>query len=210
LCESVQRLAPNVVPVVLSHHNLLPQAILRIAIYTEVMNAGRVRSRFSGFRNTVLYCHGHIHDDPVEVIQTPDNHEARIVAISAPELARGFNVIQLEYGEQGTPLGCKVIRFKYNLRDGSVRPEEVRVGLTRLSYQRAIAIGHSGLKRALSTLGTKELRFADAFSKMGWADNESQKGRFAEVLEEAEWLGLVDIVNRRNEPEYWWVTKVVR
>jgi hypothetical protein len=210
LCNHVHRLNPGVVPVVLSHHNLLPQAVLRLEIYTEVMNAGRVRSLFCDFKKTVLYCHGHIHDYPVEVIETPDNNLARVVAIAAPELCRGFNIIHLEYGEKGTPLGCRIHRFKYNLRNGSVLPEEVRVSLTRLSYQRAIGVGPSGLKAVLAKLGNKEVRFQDAFDKMKWTSSETQRCHFADVLGEAEWLGLIEIEHRQNEPDHWWIKKVAR
>jgi hypothetical protein len=210
ICASVQRLNPDIVPVVLAHHNLLPQAVVRIEIYTEVMNAGRARSRFCDFGNTVLYCHGHIHDDPVEVIETPDNRLARIVAIAAPELCRGFNIIQIEYGQKGTPLGCRVIRFKYNLRNGSVLSEEVRVNLTRLSYERAIAIGPPGLKTVLASLGRREERFESAFEKTRWARDETQRRRFADALSEAEWLGLIELEHRQKEPQHWWIKKVAR
>ena len=208
--DSARKLESQVVPLVLSHHNLLPQALPRLEIYTEVMNAGRVRSAFTNVERTVLYCHGHIHDDVVELVEIPGSNGSRMAAIAAPELARGFNIIQLEYGEKGTALGCKVLRFSYDWRSGQVTPRELRIPLNRLPYQRAISAGHAALKTILSKLKNEEYRFQAAFEKTKWPDDTNNRKRFADALEEACWLGLVEISNSEREPDAWWITKTAR
>ena len=207
---SARKLESQVVPLVLSHHNLLPQALPRLEIYTEVMNAGRVRSAFTSVERTVLYCHGHIHDDVVELVEIPGSNGSRLAAIAAPELARGFNIIQLEYGEKGTALGCKVLRFSYDWHSGQVTPRELRIPLNRLTYQRAMSVGHSGLKAIMSKLGNKEIRFQDAFESTKWPDDEPSRTRFADALSEACWFGLVEIGNSERPPDAWWITKTAR
>ncbi len=44
LNRSIRALDPDVVPLILAHHNLLPQELQRIAIYTELINSGPFRT----------------------------------------------------------------------------------------------------------------------------------------------------------------------
>ena len=37
-----------------------------------------------------MYCHGHIHDDPVEVVTTPADSKGGVIIISAPRFSDGF------------------------------------------------------------------------------------------------------------------------
>ena len=208
--NSARKLESNAIPIVLSHHNLLPQALPRLEIYTEVMNAGRVRSAFTGIERTTLYCHGHIHDDVVELVEVPGSNGSRLAAIAAPELSRGFNIVQLEYGEKGTPLGCKVLRFSYNWHSGQVTPRETKIAFNRLSYQRAISVGHSTIKSILPRLKNVESRFEEAFEKTKWPDEAASRTRFAEAIEEACWLGLVEISNSEHQADAWWIKKTSR
>jgi len=83
LCDSIRALSTANIPIVVAHHNILPQALPRLAMYTETINAGIVRSRLSHLQRPVLYCHGHIHDYPLEVIHEPEYMGSRLVCISA-------------------------------------------------------------------------------------------------------------------------------
>ncbi len=161
-CASIAQVNRRTVPVFLAHHNLLPQALLRLQIYTEVMNAGHVRSRLSRLERSILYCHGHIHDDPIEIVSGPDNPRARIISVSAPELKKGFNVIKIEYSVTGAPLGCRIRRSQISSRDGAMLAAEKSVPFHQFEYKSARAIAHPKLPLVLATLPESELRFEDA------------------------------------------------
>ena len=67
----IKALGRNCVPVVLAHHNLLPQQTPRLAPYAEVSNAGMLRTRLTSLGRPVIYCHGHIHEELIEVVSNP-------------------------------------------------------------------------------------------------------------------------------------------
>ncbi len=129
MCAHLAGGAARLISIVLSHHNLLPQAIPRVALYAELLNAGVARSRLLGLHKTILYCHGHIHDDPIEVLTDPQNPGSQVILISAPTLSRGFNTITTEFGRKGFPLGCIITAHRLRKRDGSVERRSVRVPL---------------------------------------------------------------------------------
>ena len=62
----------------------------------------------------VLYLHGHIHEDPVEIVTpaTADDSRGFIVSISAPRLGDGFNVIGIVFGRTHLPIGCIVTPYR--------------------------------------------------------------------------------------------------
>ena len=59
---------PASLPVLVAHHNLLPQRLPRLAPYTELVNSGALRAALIESGRACLYLHGHIHEDPVEVV----------------------------------------------------------------------------------------------------------------------------------------------
>lgn len=209
LCEAIGTLDARTPPLILSHHNLLPQAILRVRLYTEVMNAGIARSRFTRFPRTVIYCHGHIHDDPIEIITNPDQPAARMICISAPELEQGFNIVRLEFGVKGYPLGCVVARHRLSDRDGSVTSEERRISLHGATYSEARFIGHPKIPEVLAKLPERELYFLDAYELVK-RDSFPDQEMFAGLLREAQWLGLMEVLDGNQNHEYWRVRKIGR
>ncbi len=105
-------MSPTIVPVLVAHHNLLPQRIPRLAPYTELVNSGAFRSSLLELRRPVLYLHGHVHDDPIEVVQTPTG--GLLVSVSAPEAVKGFNLLEILFTRHGVPLSCHVIRWRFD------------------------------------------------------------------------------------------------
>lgn len=95
--------------VVAAHHNLLPQQQPRLAPYTELVNSGAIRSVLQNLERPVIYLHGHIHHDPIEIIQKPAS--SPVVSIAAPEIQSGFNVIELVYTRSHLPLNCRVVKM---------------------------------------------------------------------------------------------------
>lgn len=102
---------------VVAHHNLLPQTIPRITHYSELLNGGQVRKLFQNINKTVIYLHGHIHDDPVERISTVrpqnlDGCETEIICISAPPIWEGFNEICLFLDEEDEIFLVRVTEYR--------------------------------------------------------------------------------------------------
>jgi hypothetical protein len=209
VCSRIRALPERSVPLLLAHHNLLPQAILRLQLYAEVMNAGHVRSRLTRLDRNILFCHGHIHDDPIEVISNPDNPLTRVISISAPEFTRGFNILQIEFGSRGFPLGLKVLRYQLSPRDG-----DVSIAHRYIPFYAAgkhfRTLGHPKLPAILANMGDKEIRFLETLDKIRAAGISISKPAFAELLREGEWLGALYIADRERVHDYWTIERVLR
>jgi len=126
--------------IVAAHHNLLPQRQTRLAPYTELVNSGAVRSALQELDRPVLYIHGHIHQDPIELLQVPGG--AIVASIAAPEVVAGFNIIELVYTRTKLPLTCRVIKWRFD-QGGYLRqlkPVNIPlIGLRRRSHSDALA-----------------------------------------------------------------------
>jgi Calcineurin-like phosphoesterase len=98
--------------IVCAHHNLLPQRLTRLAPYTELINSGVLRGALQVLSRPVVYLHGHIHEDPIDIIQAPKGDP--LICISAPEASAGFNVIELVFTRTGIPLSCHILRWRFD------------------------------------------------------------------------------------------------
>jgi hypothetical protein len=206
LMKGIAELDDSWVPIVLAHHNVLPQAIPRIALYTEVVNGGLVRSRLASCNRPVIYCHGHIHDDPVEIIQDQRKTNGKVIAVSAPELIKGFNVITLYFSRRHLPLGCEISCFRLQ-NDGAVtEAQRLRVPLatsTSLSKYRDDTI-HAVLQATTD----KPLRFEELRERVNEGRATAlQRPSIKEALSEAEWLELIEITNRTESFEHWQIRR---
>ncbi|WP_190237323.1 MULTISPECIES: metallophosphoesterase family protein [unclassified Rhizobium] len=106
--------------VLVGHHNLLPQKIPRISPYGEMLNAGFVRSQILGLNRPIVYLHGHIHQDPVEVVSDPRLPDSKLVLISAPEIKDGFNEIVFYISEHDDLVGIRLIPHRARSEDGTL------------------------------------------------------------------------------------------
>jgi hypothetical protein len=205
--SAIDSLEEHVLPVVLSHHNVLPQAIPRIALYTEMLNSGLARTSLAGCKRPVLYLHGHVHDDPAEIVQPAERDLGPLISISAPELTGGFNLLEIHYGNRGSPIGCRSI--PYRIKRGALRPLAERSIHVRRSEQ-------------FETLG--DLRITEVMQHVpkGWQffttiqnainmgrGHKMQKQTVGDVLIEAEWFGLVEIKNRDATHDEWHVKRAI-
>lgn len=202
-CEMIRAQDAASIAVVLAHHNLLPQATPRIALYSELLNGGLVRSRLSSLGKAVIYCHGHIHENPIEIIQDPRSAKSRLICVAAPALARGFNRLTLEYSAERVPLGCTIECFRLNETDASLHPETFRIPLQsasdRLKYRT------SKLEAMLSFVPAKGgIRSGELSSSLGKTSTKA----LGELLREAEWLGFLRIDDRDDKPEYWQIVSM--
>jgi 3',5'-cyclic AMP phosphodiesterase CpdA len=191
------------VAVVAGHHPLLPQTLPRIEIYTEVLNSGVVRSRLGQLGYPVLYLHGHVHADPVEVLSVGDGRRGRLVMIAAPLLADGFNEIRIDLSASGRAIGCTVTQWRRDL-DGAVRhsePLRVPLWLSRRDWI-------SELAREYGRIAEEGQRYRfDDFRRLTNEKAQMQRSRpaVAAGLLEAEWAGYVSIDDRRETDYSRWV-----
>jgi len=207
LIDAIHLLDSTTLPVVLAHHNLLPQALLRIELYTEVINGGLVRSRLAACHRPLLYCHGHIHSDPVEIVSDPRSLGGQLVSISAPCIEDGFNLIEIQYGRHARPLGC--VLTAYRLRnDGGCEPTApVRVPLVAPRDARTAADELLGAAiRASSATPTRFPQLKQQVDSV--LTKVHQVKTVADALRTAEWFGLITIGDRKDPPEHWRIERV--
>jgi len=201
--ETQLRTQPSpAVAVVLGHHALLPQARLRVDLYTELLNAGRFRSSLATLNTTALYCHGHLHEDPIEVVLHPSQPKGRLVAISAPLFKHGFNTIELVFTDDGHPLGCRIHLHRLT-PFGSIRDEQP----VRVRFQ---TDGHSGSLcdetslTVLKALGKKALRFGELAEKVSTVSAAT----LIECVKLLDWLSLIHINGADDDPVYWHLRRI--
>lgn len=203
LAAEIGALPVEAMPVVIGHHNVLPQAMPRIKVYTEMLNGGAARARLASQDRWVLYLHGHIHDDPIEVISKRHPGGGNLLAISAPLISHGFNLVRLEFGESGRPLGCVVTRYRYE-PGGDVRAQPD----VRIPVRQPLDLPHPLVERVLEALPAgKSARFPDLLSALA-ATTSGQvptTEELADALQEAEWADRVQISERADEASRWLV-----
>lgn len=113
--EIVQRASavdPNALLVVAAHHNLLPQRLTRLAPYTELVNSGTLRASLMAAGRPVVYLHGHIHEDPIEIMAMPAGEA--VISISAPAAENGFNLLEFNFTRSGLPLSCNIYPWRFS------------------------------------------------------------------------------------------------
>lgn len=109
--------------VIVGHHNLLPQKTPRISPYAEMLNAGFVRAQILSADKPILYLHGHIHQDPIEVVSDPRKPGSQLISISAPEIGTGFNELVFFITDQDDLIGVRVIPYRTRPGDGTLVEE---------------------------------------------------------------------------------------
>lgn len=202
LREAISVLPETAMPVICAHHNILPQTTPRIAPYSELINAGSVRAALLTLKRPVIFLHGHLHDDPVEVVRSPSYPGGAIISISAPLLRDGFNVIEVAFNEDGVPLGCQVGRYRRSgshverLTSQSVPIWDAREGLNMVS-----ANGRELMRR----IEPDQVEYpADLSITTSW-DTSTLHG----VIEELRWLGLVHVQNPDRPISRWRISRAV-
>ena len=203
LDDELETVPASRVALVIGHHPLLPQTVPRIEIYTEVLNSGVVRSRLSQIGYPVVYLHGHVHADPVEVLTVGEGRSGRLVMISAPLLSDGFNELRIDLSASGWAIGCVVTRWRRHL-DGVVRYEEplrMPLWLSRREWISDLAVEYGGVVNR-----GQRYRFED-FRRMTNNNSGIQRTRsvVAAALLEAEWAGYLAVEDRHEQDYKRWV-----
>jgi hypothetical protein len=76
------------------------------------VNSGALRAALEELERPVVYLHGHIHQDPVEILRVPNGMP--LVSISAPEISSGFNMIELVFTRDGIPASCRIVKWRFD------------------------------------------------------------------------------------------------
>ena len=194
ICGEIDSLNNMILPIIVSHHNILPQVTPRVALYTELLNGGLFRDHLTSRHKSILYCHGHIHADPIEIVFNQKYNSGKLVCISAPELIEGFNLIIVEYAANGIPIGCRVLPYRDEGGEHRFSSEQ-RISL----YERnsSVSICNDETIQIVQNLSSESKRFSEILTKAReLLDRDIQKRTLANMLLEAEWFGLVEISDK--------------
>lgn len=190
-------------PLILAHHGFLPQSTPRLDTYTEMVNGGEVRQVLASFDRPVVYLHGHIHEDTVEILRSggPNRQSTSslppVVVISAPEFKEGYNEIVIEFGKSGMPLGLSLIRHR--VAKGVItksQPERISLSSRALVDDR--------FKHIIQELHKRTM--AKGSQILDWRDQGPAKSKtlsdedVEECIETLCWQGLVDPHSDRSKP----------
>jgi hypothetical protein len=200
----ISDLGANVLPVVIGHHNLLSQTTPRTALYTELINGGQFRSRMMNSNRPVIYCHGHVHDDPLEIIKKPSSPNSQLLCISAPQILVGFNMIEIIFGSAGMPIGCAIKLFRLG-RDGDFTIEERRVPLQALGT--LLSTFTDRTKNIIRAIPSGPSRFMGVFNDL--KRYHINKQDLAHLLLEYEWFGVIKIENRSYQYDHWQIERLI-
>lgn len=203
----IQQLGRNSVPIVLTHHNLLPQQMPRMAPYTELSNGGMLRTRLTSLGRPVVYCHGHIHEELIEVVSDPRSSGGFLTSVSAPEAAEGFIRISVDFNRDKEPLGVQIVCYELR-NNGDVKDTSpVRIRLLPANAPPPDEIRHvAEVSKSSSEPLTMVRKRFNAEGRFG----SPQLKTFRDYLLEAEWHGLVELDDRDADPKYIRVRKVDR
>lgn len=195
LSQELQDSPENQMIVIAAHHNLLPQRSMRLAPYTELVNGGVVREMLANSKRPIVYLHGHIHDDPIEIVKQPDG--CPVISVSCPRVDRGFNVVEIIFDNGHKPISCQIVPYKFNTNNLFEREHAAKISL--ISTERAYV--NSELSSLYSALLKRKIARLDDLVKP--TTKTAEKSRTVENIEILFACGLIDIKNHRSECDEW-------
>ena len=202
LCSALSQLGETALPIICAHHNLLPQAMPRIAPYSELINGGAVRTALLNLDRPLLYLHGHLHTDPIEVVRVPGRSKSAIISISAPLFRDGYNVIEIAFNQEAVPLGCRVIAHRLDGSHCRIASSNIVPAWTASEGLRLATIRARELMRILEP--DTVVHRGDLHAKLAWPDDELD-----DALTELRWIGAVDIPNHDRPSTHWRVARSI-
>lgn len=195
---AIHQESPMGLPILIGHHNILQQALPRFDLYTDLVNAGMFRSRLASLGRPVLYLHGHIHSDAIEVIEQATPDRGQLVLISCPEFIDGFNRIELWFTDEGTAIGCLIRKFRRRLHGGvSQEGEPVRVAFLRPE------LTMSALARRVATIVLARPDIGLISEIQRELAGSTSVEEIVEAVQELEWLGMLEVLSADRPPRSW-------
>lgn len=198
VCEFVLTRDDVGLPVLIGHHNVLQQALPRFDLYTDLVNAGMFRSRLSSLDRPVLYLHGHIHSDAIEIVEQATPDHGQLVSISCPEFKDGFNRIDVCFNDDGVALGCIITKFRVRLHSGIAQDgEPIRIPL----LQQEPALSSVARDAAAHVLADPEIGLiSELHKRLGGTISMEEVG---EAVQELEWLGILQVLAAGKAIRSW-------
>lgn len=203
-------------PIILTHHNLLTMRKLRFAMYTELINSGYLRDQLLSLKRPVLYLHGHVHDNPVEIIQSPSSKDSKIICISAPLLLPlknvgdnklGFNKVKIIFNQNQKPLGCEIDLFEYE--NGRTVFSKKRIRFLSSPYTKSQATPRElDLLNLIKEKGKDYLFRFKTFYDERFNEN-IDINELHNLVDELDWLGFVNYNRTEEELEMGFIESVV-
>lgn len=194
-------------PVVLAHHNMLPQALLRLDLYTELLNSGLIRARLASCNRPVVYCHGHIHTDPVEQVIDRRCPNGIVTTISAPLLTEGFNVIAIHFSRNSLPIGCEITEYRTKPHGSIETTETIRVPLV-VNPRTLSRFADKDLRSLVNLSNHEPIRFEELWCKFKDTVRNVHRQTVHELVVEADWLSLVQVDDRKEQFKHWVIRRV--
>lgn len=192
----------SLLPIILGHHGILPQSVSRIKPYTEMMNGGYLRTVLSSFGYPIIYCHGHIHEDPVEIIVSPKTPNSEIISISAPSFSDGFNLVSVYFSSKNVPIGLKIKPFRTDY-SGIVK-EQASIECKIKTSEYLDDTCSKDAENIYAKLSRSDYRYKELKKEFEDVDNSTLDNS----LRELHWLGYLQIDNFNRAPEKWLIKKV--
>lgn len=188
------------VAAVIGHHNLLPQKETRVLAYGELLNSGVLRETLTNKSHPLIYLHGHIHSEPVELIRDPSIPEGGLLAISAPLITDGVNVVDIYYDEDLDVVGVEVIPWRFSPTMSLQHKRSLKIPLgqagNRLSRLPSAA---RDIFAYLVQAGDAAQRHLTKISAELNIDVEAASRHCSELA----WAGLVEINNYHKAKNKW-------
>jgi len=203
LAECLAKQPTTVLPVLLGHHNLLPAAHARVAPYTELLNSGALRSVITKSDRPVIYLHGHIHADPIEVVADPYRSNGMLISISAPALIDGFNVIEITSDDAGRPRLCRIEKRRTCERGVTVE-SFIDIPLQRNAV--AVDVSQSVLIRQCVLGRARQLwRAVRNQIKQAHPEQLTESDRLDAAVRELYYSQQIHVHNPREPLEHWMI-----
>ncbi|HEX8224630.1 MAG TPA: metallophosphoesterase [Allosphingosinicella sp.] len=201
LVETLNELPEDSLPVICAHHNLLPQETPRLAPYTELVNAGSIRAALISCDRPLLYLHGHLHTDPVEVVRVPGRQRSAIVSIAAPIFRSGFNLLEIAFSES-VPLGCRITPYRLQ---GSHVIKEATLTVPLWSAEEGLRLATRNGRTVMGTLRPDTIHYrADLLREMDF-----EGVALDDALVELQWLGVIQIADMNRPSSQWRITRSI-
>lgn len=202
-------------PLILTHHNLLPLKRKDVAIHADLINSGIVRDKLLRLNKTILYIHGHVHDDPIEIIHSPYYEDSKIICISAPLLFPieknrgsdkfGFNKIKIISG-YNSPLGCELT--SYRLIDNFMDIDKRRIKFFK--PPKSIGKINPEDKKILQLIKSEGRTYmSDLKNEMKTLDDKYPIEKIEKIVDRLDWLGLIDYTWDEPDSEMQSMIRVV-
>lgn len=181
-----------------AHHNIFPQRLTRLAPYTELVNSGALRGALVDLDRPVLYFHGHIHEDPIEIITRPGGQP--LISVSAPAAEDGFNEIEIKFDRAGEAIVAAVRRWRFDaggvLHDAGVINVPLACRRGRL-YDPLVS------KTLARVLDRSVVYWRDLRSYLKKLDKLSNDDLLEEIIVSLAADGLILVENQRYDREHW-------